>query len=127
MSYKDSLIKIKEFIKKLDSDDKVNKILDEDLKKHTKEELYKIYCRDYTGFGIMTTLFDSLTLSDELLYISLALNKISNNAPVEPAFTALMFGVAIASLSFRTYSNNEQEKAFDKMQVLSLRKDNEEG
>ena len=70
MSYKDSLIKIKEFIKKLDSDDKVNKILDEDLKKHTKEELYKIYGRDYTGFGIMTTLFDSLTLSDELLYIT---------------------------------------------------------
>lgn len=127
MSYKDSLIKLKEFIKRLDSDDKVNKILDEELKKHTKEELYKIYGRDYTGFGIMTTLFDSLTLSDELLYISLALNKISNNAPVEPAFTALMFGVAIASLSFRTYSNNEQEKAFDKMQVLSLRKDNEEG
>ena len=125
MSYKDSLIKLKEFITKLDSDDKVNKLLDEDLKKHTKEELYKIYGRDYTGFGIMTTLFDSLTLSDELLYISLSLNKISNNAPVEPAFTALMFGVVIASLSFRTYSNNEKEKAFDKIHVLSLRKDNE--
>ena len=126
MSYKDSLIKLKEFIKKLDSDDKVNKILDEDLKKHTKEELFEIYGKDYTGFGIVTTLFDSVTLADEFLYISLVLDKISNNNPVEPVFTALMLGVGIAGVAGRVISYNEHEKAFDKIHVLSLRKDNEE-
>lgn len=125
MSLKEKLIKVKEFIKRLDSDDKINKMIDKDLKKYSKEELDEIYSRDYNGFGILTVLFDCISLADEYFYIKIVIDKVLNNSQIEPVFSGIMLSVILVSLTGRTITDNEHEKAYDKLHVLSLRKDNE--
>ena len=53
------------------------------------------------------------------------IDKVLNNSQIEPVFSGIMLSVILVSLTGRTITDNEHEKAYDKLHVLSLRKDNE--